>query len=1302
MSTVILQSAGAFIGSLFGPVGSAIGSALGAMAGYAIDRSLLMSTQRIEGPRLATMRPFSAEEGTPLARVYGTVRIGGNIIWATRFQERRKTERQGGKGGGPKVTTYSYFANVALALCEGEIGCVRRVWADGRELDLGEVTLRVYRGDEDQPVDPLIAARQGDGNAPAYRGVAYVVFQRFPIGDYGNRIPQFQFEVIRPVGRLNRQIRSVALLPGSTEFGLLPRPVTRKSRPGVTETSNHNVLHASCDLVASLDELQALCPALEEVAIVTAWFGDDLRAGTCTLRPKVTDSGQTGWNENWRVSGLSRGAATVVSKVDGASSYGGTPSDRSLVECIGEIRRRGLKVALYPFVMMDVPPNNALPDPYGGGASQPAFPWRGRITCAPAPGQPGSADGTAAARAQVAAFCGAAEPVHFPVSGGNVGFSGPSSDWGYRRFVLHHARLAALAGGVDAFILGSELRGLTTLRDGDGAFPFVEALCRLAADARAMLGPGTDITYGADWSEYFGHQPADGSGDVLFHLDPLWAHPAVSSVGIDNYMPLSDWRDGDYAGGNPDGFRGPYDRDGLRGQIAAGEGFDWYYADAAARQNRQRTPITDGTHGKPWVYRPKDIRAWWENRHFDRIGGAEAEEPTPWQPRAKPVRFTELGCPAVDKGPNQPNVFPDAKSSENALPHFSSGGRSDMAQARFLAAHFDRWDPESPGFEPGANPVSPVYGGRMVDPAHICVWAWDARPFPAFPSYGDIWRDGDNWHRGHWLNGRLSTALAGELFMAVLADHGLSGADETQGSHSIAGYVVDRPLTARAALEPLVDLAGIAVLDHDGVIELRDELAPGRPSVSVDELVVPESGEVIERTRTPGRDMPREVELTFVDPFRDYQLATARLRQPDGEGGSEAFPFAGCLEAGAAEALLADWMQRKRSARETAGFSVPASRTDIVPGALVLLPEAAGGGEFLVTEVETGLARAARARRIARAVPTPWRSGRMAAAKPRSGVLGQPHVLFLDLPMLPGAQAAHEQFRIAAFASPWRSQIVYSSPEEEGYAHVATVPLPAVIGEAVSASAGFFEGRYDHIGAMTVALYDGALSSVSTAALLNGANTAAVRADNGEWEVFQFGQAEEILPSVWELTLLLRAQCGTGDAAAAGISPGAPFVLLDEAVVRAGLAPEQAGLPLNWRIGPSGKDFAGPYFVDLQMAGGVRAQLPLSPVHLRCAAVPGGNLSLNWVRRGRIDADSWLGEDIPLGEESERYRIEVALAGGGGALRTAETPTPQWTYPAALQALDFPSRPAAVVFTVRQISPSAGAGLPARRTFTLI
>jgi len=46
---------------------------------------------------------------------------------------------------------------------------------------------------------------------------------------------------------------------------------------------------------------------------------------------------------------------------------------------------------------------------------------------------------------------------------------------------------------------------------------------------------------------------------------------------------------------------------------------------------------------------------------------------TGWVPGSKPIRFTEFGCPAVDRGTNQPNVFYDPKSSESALPHYSRG-----------------------------------------------------------------------------------------------------------------------------------------------------------------------------------------------------------------------------------------------------------------------------------------------------------------------------------------------------------------------------------------------------------------------------------------------------------------------------------------------------------------------------------------------------------------------------------------------------------------------------------------------------
>ena len=115
---------------------------------------------------------------------------------------------------GPKVETYRYCANFALGLCEGEIAGIRRVWADGNEIDTTGIEMRVHRGSEDQPPDPLIEARQGAGNTPAYRGLAYVVFERLPLDDYGNRIPVLQFEIVRPVGRLERELRAVTVIPG--------------------------------------------------------------------------------------------------------------------------------------------------------------------------------------------------------------------------------------------------------------------------------------------------------------------------------------------------------------------------------------------------------------------------------------------------------------------------------------------------------------------------------------------------------------------------------------------------------------------------------------------------------------------------------------------------------------------------------------------------------------------------------------------------------------------------------------------------------------------------------------------------------------------------------------------------------------------------------------------------------------------------------------------------------------------------------------------------------------------------------
>src|SRR5690606_16378277 len=143
-----------------------------------------------------------ASEGAVIPRVFGRQRLGGNIIWATDFREEIVTDRQGGGGkgggGGPTVvtTTYLYYASFAVALCEGPIRGVGRVWADGKPMDLQNVTWRIYRGTESQTADAYIAARTGP-ETPAYRGTAYVVFEDLALEKFGNRIPQLTFEVFR-------------------------------------------------------------------------------------------------------------------------------------------------------------------------------------------------------------------------------------------------------------------------------------------------------------------------------------------------------------------------------------------------------------------------------------------------------------------------------------------------------------------------------------------------------------------------------------------------------------------------------------------------------------------------------------------------------------------------------------------------------------------------------------------------------------------------------------------------------------------------------------------------------------------------------------------------------------------------------------------------------------------------------------------------------------------------------------------------------------------------------------------------
>lgn len=1302
MASLVLSAGGAAAGgALFGQAGAVGGRLAGALAGNLLDHALFgagggsVRTRALEGPRLAALDIMASSEGAPIPRAYGRVRLSGQVIWATRLQEVISTRSEstggggGGKGGGggggaaaapatvTTTTAYSYFANFAVGLCEGPIGQVLRAWADGKPLDLATVTMRVHRGGGDQEPDPLIVAKEGESGTPAYRGLAYVVFERLPLANFGNRIPQLSFEIVNPVGRLERMVRAVTLIPGATEFGYEPATVVRVLGPGQSVPENRHIAHAPSNVVASLDELQAICPNLERVAIVVAWFGDDLRAQHCRLHPRVDNAVKETHGATWSVAGVTRAAAQVVSLVDDRPAFGGTPSDASVTNLIAELKARGLKVTFYPFVMMDIPESNTLPDPWSGEAQQPAYPWRGRITCDPAPGEPETSDGTTAAATQIDAF-----------------FSGGADAWNYRAMILHYANLAAAAGGIDAFLIGSELKSLTRVRSESGVYPAVAALSALATEVKTIVGEDCVVTYAADWTEYGAHVVDEAASEVRFPLDTLWSSPAIDAVGIDFYVPLADWRDD---AGHLDRAltTSIHDAGYLAGNLTRGEAFDWFYADADARAVQDRTPITDGL-GKPWTFRAKDIHGWWSNAHYERVDGVELEDPTAWTPQGKPIWLTEVSCAAIDKGANLPSVFPDPHSSEAGVPYFSNGRRDDLVQRRYIEAVIGAYDPVF-GASEESNPLSAVYDGRMVDPSGTHLWTWDARPYPVFPASTDVWSDGSNWETGHWLTGRLGSSPLDGLVQSLLTDAGIEGCDTAGLGEGPDGYMVDRPMAPRAAIEPLAHIYAFDATEADGALCFRPRGGAPMMEITEDDLVLPPNAAPFRLVRGQETELPREVSLGFTDGNADFRRAAARSRRLVGGATRMSHAEIAAVMDDSEAVRRADiWLQDLWAGRETAEFALPPSRIALSPGDVISLH--AGGRSRLmeVREIVDAESRMIKARAIDPEVfDLPLASPRRLAPTPPAA-LGPVHALVVDLPAL-DAEQPPAMMRLAVFADPWPGPIaVLGSSDGLSYQRVALALAPSIVGETLDDLRRGPTGLWQNTG-MRVRLYGGALASVSDGLVLGGANVAAVRRADGAWEVLQFAAAELVGERTYALSRLLRGQAGSEWAMGDPLPAGSPFVMLDAQVIAVARGLDTLERPLQMRLVAAGRDHADPTAVALTATPQATALRPLAPVHLQARRGTEG-VAFTWTRRTRLGGDGWAGE-VPLGEDSEGYLLE--LLSGADVVRSVETLSPGYLYAAAHELADFATPQAAFDIRVSQLSATVGRGIAAAATLTL-
>lgn len=232
------------------------------------------------------------------------------------------------------------------------------------------------------------------------------------------------------------------------------------------------------------------------------------------------------------------------------------------------------------------------------------------------------------------------------------------------------------------------------------------------------------------------------------------------------------------------------------------------------------------------------------------------------------------------------------------------------------------------------------------------------------------------------------------------------------------------------------------------------------------------------------------------------------------------------------------------------------------------------------------------------------------------------------------------------------------------------------------------EGRWDYKNEIIVDLPFGDLQSVTTEQLLAGANVAAVQSGSGAYEIIQFEEATEIASNQWRLSKLLLGQVGTEDVSQIGASAGARFVLIDNAVTSLGLNTNEVGRTLNWQIFAPAR--ASQNIPLISFAGGTRANTPLSPVHLRAERGSSG-VVFSWIRRSRYNADSWLGTDVPLDEDTLTFQIDIYSF--GSIIRSIDVSGTSFLYETADEITDFGAILSQVEIEIRQLGGQIASGI---------
>ncbi|MBB1499629.1 phage tail protein [Paracoccus sp. MC1862] len=550
---------------------------------------------------------------------------------------------------------------------------------------------------------------------------------------------------------------------------------------------------------------------------------------------------------------------------------------------------------------------------------------------------------------------------------------------------------------------------------------------------------------------------------------------------------------------------------------------------------------------------------------------------------------------------------------------------------------------------------------------------------------------------------------------------GLGDVETSELSDVVPGYVIARPSTVRAAIEPLAQAFFFDGVESDDLLKFRKR---GRaPVATLDaDLLLPldeATGETWREQRTQEVELPERVNVIHMDPDSDYQQGTQQQKRA-------ALPFptmssrhqisvelpmaitASTAKNIAAKALYSAWIERSQHEAHLPSDYLLLEPTDVVD---VTLP----GGAMLRTRIErmdvgADYSVALRAVSQEAASYTAELVADGGSGQPSQVLPGEPftRLILPDLPLLRDvddtAGVGSRVYLMAGGYGPerWPGASVYRSADNAVWDLTGRLGREVAYGATITPlgdPASVF--ATDEVNELRVFMTTGAdrLESVTQEAMLNGANAALLLKANGEPEIIQFREATPLAAGGFVLRGLLRGRRGT-DVFASGHQAGETFVLLEPAKIEALTLPlGDLGVSRYWRAVGAGQLFDDAETITRTNTG--RDLMPYAVVQPR-AALSGGNIVLSWIRRTRLGGELRDGTGaVPLAEAREAYEVDILAGPGGAVLRTLTSTGPTVTYSSADIAADFGAIPTTLSVVICQMSAVIGRGFPRAATLEI-